>query len=211
MFVTFEGSEGSGKSTQIELLAESLRGQDHIVVTTREPGGTSIGEQVRDCLHDIENTRMTAAAEVLLYSASRSQLVKEVIIPALAQGQIVLSDRYADSTLAYQGFGRQLDLETLVRITNFATGGLTPDMTLFLDVDVKAGLARRTVGQAEINRMDLQEIEFYERVRAGYLTLATQEPDRWIIIDANRPVDEIQADIRSHMEERLVQSQIAAR
>jgi len=211
MFVTFEGSEGSGKSTQIELLAESLRGQDHIVVTTREPGGTSIGEQVRDCLHDIENTRMTAAAEVLLYSASRSQLVKEVIIPALAQGQIVLSDRYADSTLAYQGFGRQLDLETLVRITNFATGGLTPDMTLFLDVDVKAGLARRTVGQAEINRMDLQEIEFYERVRAGYLTLATQEPDMWIIIAANRPVDEIQADIRSHMEERLVQSQIAAR
>jgi dTMP kinase len=211
MFVTFEGSEGSGKSTQIELLAESLRGQDHAVVTTREPGGTSIGEQVRDCLHDIENTRMTAAAEVLLYSASRSQLVKEVIMPALAQGQIVLSDRYADSTLAYQGFGRQLDLETLVRITNFATGGLTPDMTLFLDVDVKAGLARRTVGQAEINRMDLQELEFYERVRMGYLTLATQEPDRWIIIDANRPVDEIQADIRSHMEERLAQSKIAAR
>ena len=132
-------------------------------------------------------------------------------MPALAQGQIVLSDRYADSTLAYQGFGRQLDLETLVRITNFATGGLIPDMTLFLDVDVKAGLARRTVGQAEINRMDLQEIEFYERVRTGYLTLATQEPERWIIIDANRPVDEIQADIRSHMEERLAQSQIAAR
>jgi len=211
MFVTFEGSEGSGKSTQIELLAESLRGQDHAVVTTREPGGTSIGEQVRDCLHDIENTRMTAAAEVLLYSASRSQLVKEVIMPALAQGQIVLSDRYADSTLAYQGYGRQLDLETLIRITNFATGGLIPDMTIFLDVDVKAGLARRTVGQAEINRMDLQEIEFYERVRMGYLTLATLGPERWIIIDANRPVDEIQADIRSHMEERLAQSQIAAR
>jgi len=211
MFVTFEGSEGSGKSTQIELLAESLRGQDHAVVTTREPGGTSIGEQVRDCLHNIENTRMTAAAEVLLYSASRSQLVKEVIMPALAQGQIVLSDRYADSTLAYQGYGRQLDLETLIRITNFATGGLIPDMTIFLDVDVKAGLARRTVGQAEINRMDLQEIEFYERVRMGYLTLATLGPERWIIIDANRPVDEIQADIRSHMEERLAQSQIAAR
>ena len=211
MFVTFEGSEGSGKSTQIELLAASLRAQDFAIVTTREPGGTSIGEQVRDCLHDVKNTRMTAAAEVLLYSASRSQLVKEVIMPALAQGQIVLSDRYADSTLAYQGFGRQLDLETLVRITEFATGGLIPDMTLFLDVDVKAGLARRTVGQAEINRMDLQEIAFYERVRTGYLTLANQEPDRWIIIDANRPVDELQADIRSHMEERLAQSKIAAR
>ena len=211
MFVTFEGSEGSGKSTQIELLAASLRAQDFAIVTTREPGGTSIGEQVRDCLHDVKNTRMTAAAEVLLYSASRSQLVKEVIMPALAQGQIVLSDRYADSTLAYQGFGRQLDLETLVRITEFATGGLIPDMTLFLDVDVKAGLARRTVGQAEINRMDLQEIAFYERVRTGYLTLANQEPDRWIIIDANRPVDELQASIRALMEERLAQSKIGAR
>ena len=132
-------------------------------------------------------------------------------MPALAQGQIVLSDRYADSTLAYQGFGRQLDLETLVRITKFATGGLIPDMTLFLDVDVKAGLARRTVGQAEINRMDLQEIAFYERVRTGYLTLANQEPDRWITIDANRPVDDLQASIRSLMEERLAQSKIGAR
>ena len=211
MFVTFEGSEGSGKSTQIELLAASLRTQGFAVVTTREPGGTSIGEQVRDCLHDVKNTRMTAAAEVLLYSASRSQLVKEVIVPALAKGQVVLSDRYADSTLAYQGYGRQLELETLDRITRFATGGLTPDMTLFLDVDVEAGLARRTVGQAEINRMDLQEIAFYERVRTGYLTLAAREPDRWIVIDANRPVDEIQTDIRSHMEERLAQSKVAAR
>ncbi|HUS94823.1 MAG TPA: dTMP kinase [Patescibacteria group bacterium] len=211
MFVTFEGSEGSGKSTQIDLLADFLRAQDLVVVTTREPGGTSIGEQVRDCLHAVKNTLMTAAAEVLLYSASRSQLVNEVIIPALAKGQIVLSDRYADSTLAYQGYGRQLDLETLLRITDFATGGLTPDMTFFLDVDIKAGLTRRTVGQAEINRMDLQDIEFYKRVRMGYLTLAAQAPDRWIIIDANRAVDELQADIRSFTTQRLAQSQITAR
>jgi dTMP kinase len=138
-------------------------------------------------------------------------LVNEVIIPALAKGQIVLSDRYADSTLAYQGYGRQLDLETLLRITDFATGGLTPDMTFFLDVDIKAGLTRRTVGQAEINRMDLQDIEFYKRVRMGYLTLAAQAPDRWIIIDANRAVDELQADIRSFTTQRLAQSQITAR
>ncbi len=211
MFVTFEGSEGSGKSTQIDLLADFLRDQDLVVVTTREPGGTSIGEQVRDCLHDVKNTLMTPAAEVLLYSASRSQLVNEVIIPALAQGQIVLSDRYADSTLAYQGYGRHLDLETLLRITDFATGGLTPDVTFFLDVDVKAGLNRRTVGQAEINRMDLQDIKFYERVRMGYLKLATQAPNRWKIIDANRPVHELQADIRSFTIQRLAESQITAR
>ena len=188
-----------------------MRGQDVAVVTTREPGGTSIGEQVRNCLHDVDNKRMTAAAEVLLYSASRSQLVQEVIQPALAHDKIVLSDRYADSTLAYQGFGRRLDLDTLIRITNFATGGLKPDMTMFLDVDVRAGLARRTIGQGEINRMDLQEIAFYERVRNGYVNLANQEPDRWIIIDANRPVEEMQADIRSHMDERLAHTKITTR
>lgn len=203
MLVTFEGSEGSGKSTQIALLSDYLRENGYAVVTTREPGGTKIGEQVRDCLHDVENRKMTAAAEVLLYSASRSQLVEEIILPALAQNQIVLSDRYADSTLAYQGYGRQLDLETLSQITNFATGGLKPDLTLFLDMDVRAGLARRTVGQGEINRMDLQETVFYERVRNGYISLSRQEPDRWIIIDANRPVEMIQSDIRFQVETRL--------
>lgn len=205
MFVTFEGSEGSGKSTQISLLANFLRGRGYGILTTREPGGTVIGEQVRSCLHDVANDQMTAAAEVLLYSASRAQLVNEVIRPALATGQIVLSDRYADSTLAYQGYGRQLDLDTLRIITDFATGGLQPDLSIFFDVDVRAGIERRTVGGDELNRMDLQAQAFYERVREGYLQMVAEDPDRWQVVDANRSVGLIQDDVR-----RLVQSRLAA-
>ena len=203
MFITFEGSEGSGKSTQITLLASYLVTKGYRVLTTREPGGTLIGEQVRDCLHDVANTDMTAAAEVLLYSASRSQLVQEVIKPALASNHIVLSDRYADSTIAYQGYGRGLDLEALEHITRFATGGLKPDLSILLDIDVAKGLSRRTDGGAEMNRMDLQTIEFYQRVRKGYLTLVHDEPERWLIIDASRPADEVQVDVRMHVEKRL--------
>ena len=203
MFVTFEGSEGSGKSTQIALLAGYLRGRGHRVLTTREPGGTRIGEQVRVCLHDIANELMTSAAEVLLYSASRAQLVEEVIRPALAQNKIVLSDRYADSTLAYQGYGRHLDLETLTTITQFATGGLRPDLSFFLDVDVREGLARRSTGGDELNRMDLQALAFYDRVREGYLEMILVEPDRWLIVDANRSVEAIQEDVRRLVESRL--------
>jgi dTMP kinase len=203
MFITFEGSEGSGKSTQITLLASYLVNKGYRVLTTREPGGTLIGEQVRDCLHDVANTEMTAAAEVLLYSASRSQLVQEVIKPALASNHIVLSDRYADSTIAYQGYGRGLDLEALEHITHFATSGLKPDLSILLDIDVAKGLSRRTDGGAEMNRMDLQTIEFYQRVRKGYMTLVNDEPERWLIIDASRPTDEVQVDVRMHVEKRL--------
>jgi dTMP kinase len=205
MFITFEGSEGSGKSTQIELLAAYLRENDYRVVTTREPGGTNIGEQVRLCLHDVSNKDMTAAAEALLYSASRAQLVEELIRPTLESGDIVISDRYADSTLAYQGYGRQQDLEALATITNFATGGLKPDLSLFLDVSVADGLSRRSEGGSEMNRMDLQALAFYERVRAGFLALIANEPERWIIVDANRPVGEVQKDVRRLVEERLEQ------
>jgi len=196
MFITFEGSEGSGKSTQIAMLSTYLTELGYQIQTTREPGGTLIGEQVRLCLHDVANTEMTSAAEVLLYSASRSQLVEEVIKPALSGGKIVLSDRYADSTLAYQGYGRQLDLVALTSITQFATGGLRPDLTIYLDIDVEEGLSRRTTGGEEMNRMDLQRVEFYQRVRQGYLTLAAAEPNRWTIIDASRPAGQVQDDIR---------------
>lgn len=203
MFITFEGSEGSGKSTQIQLLAEFLGKMGFQVTTTREPGGTRIGEQVRACLHDISNKEMTAAAEVLLYSASRSQLVEEVIRPALANNNVVLSDRYADSTIAYQGYGRKIDINTLLTITRFATGGLKPDLTLLLDVDVQSGLKRRSVSGEEINRMDMQTIAFYESVRDGYLKMASEEPERWRIIDANRSVDMIQECIRQVVLEKL--------
>jgi dTMP kinase len=203
MFVTFEGSEGSGKSTQISLLADYLRDQGYDIVTTREPGGTVIGEQVRSCLHDVANDQMTSAAEVLLYSASRAQLVDEVIRPALSAGRIVLSDRYADSTLAYQGYGRQLALETLRTITDFATGGLQPDLSIFLDVNIEAGIARRTVGGDELNRMDLQALAFYRRVRQGYLKMVAEDSIRWRVVDANRSVEVIQKDVRRVVESCL--------
>jgi dTMP kinase len=142
MFITLEGPDGSGKTTQARLLAEWLRERGYEVVLTREPGGSDIGDQIRAVLHDPRNTAMNARAEILLYSASRAQHVAQRIRPALAAGKIVVSDRYADSTLAYQGYGRGLDLETLRTITVFATGGLTPDLTLYLDVVSPAGAGR---------------------------------------------------------------------
>jgi dTMP kinase len=191
MFVTFEGPEGSGKSTQIRLLFRALREAGYDVLLAREPGGTSIGDQIRDVLHDARNTEMHPAAEILLYSASRAQLVAQVIRPALAEGRIVLCDRFADSTMAYQGYGRGLDLGMLRQITEFATGGLIPNLTLLLDVDVEAGLARRRRGGDEWNRMDQQAIEFYERTRQGYLALAAAEPHRYIYIDGGGPVEAV--------------------
>lgn len=203
MFITFEGPDGSGKTTQISLLATYLEQQGFSVVTTREPGGTRIGDQIRDCLHDVRNVEMSASAEILLYSASRAQLVREIIRPALSAGSVVLCDRYADSTIAYQGYGRGLDLDDLHYITRFATDELVPDITFLLDLDARDGINRRTTGGEEMNRMDLQEASFYRRVREGYQALAAAEPDRWVTVDANRDVDEIQRDIRSAVSERL--------
>jgi dTMP kinase len=205
LFVTLEGPEGSGKSTQMALLATWLREQGRPVVTSREPGGTRIGDQIRLVLHDVANTEMTPAAEVLLYSASRAQLVAQVIRPALAEGQIALLDRYADSTLAYQGYGRGLNLADLAALTAVATQGLQPDLTLLLDLDVAAGLARRRNQGDEMNRLDLETLEFHNRVRDGYHRLAAQEPGRWVIVDADRPVDEVQAALRRIIGQRLAE------
>lgn len=203
MFITFEGPDGSGKTTQISLLADYLREQGFSVLTTREPGGTDIGDQIRSCLHDVRNTNMNARAEILLYSASRAQLVHETIIPALDSGFTVICDRFADSTIAYQGYGRGLDLDDLHYITRFATGGLRPDLTFLLDMDVDAGITRRTVGGDEMNRMDLQKASFYRRVREGYLQMARDEEQRWVVVDADRPVDQVQHDIRRAIDRRL--------
>lgn len=203
MFITFEGSDGGGKSTQITLLSFYLRQEGYKVLTTREPGGSAIGEQVRNCLHDVTNKNMTPTAEALLYSASRAQLVEEIIQPALASKHIVLSDRYADSTLAYQGYGRGLDLNDLTRLNRFATGGLKPDLTFLFEIDIEAGLSRRATGEVEINRMDLQTVEFYRRVMDGYRELADANPGRWVRIDADRTVEAIQSDVRRYVMERL--------
>ncbi len=196
MFITFEGPEGSGKSSQIIQLAAFIEKQGFSVLATREPGGTIIGDQIRDCLHDVNNTEMIPTTEFLLYSASRAQIVGELIRPALVLGTIVLCDRYADSTIAYQGYGRMLDLDYLKQITQFATDGLKPDLTFLLDIDVERGLARRVTGNAEMNRLDLEEVEFHKRVRDGYHKLAQAEPERWNVIDADRSLNEIQADLQ---------------
>lgn len=207
MFITFEGPEGSGKTTQIQALFDYLRAQGHDVVLTREPGGTAIGDQTRQILLDPENREMLPETEILLFSASRAQLVGQVVRPALERGAIVICDRFADSTMAYQGYGHGLDLEALRTITQFATGGLTPDLTVFLDIDVEVGLRRkRTAGQADSdawNRLDQKAVAFHHRVRQGYLALAEAEPDRWLVVDAARSREAIQQEIRERVEKLL--------
>jgi dTMP kinase len=203
MFITLEGPEGAGKSSQVRPLADFLRRNGFTVETTREPGGTIIGNQIRVCLHDTANTAMRPITEVLLYAASRAQLVEEVIRPALAEGKIVLCDRYADSTMAYQGYGRGIDMEVLEGLTELATGGLKPDLTLLLDIDVAQGLARRQGIGNEMNRLDLETIEFHNRVRDGYRILAAAEPERWVTIEAGRPSREVQAELRRIVTARL--------
>jgi dTMP kinase len=194
-FITFEGPDGSGKTAQLDILAEQLIQDGYPIQTTREPGGTSIGDQIRDTLLDLKNTAMVDRTEALLYQAARAQLVDEIIKPHLAEGGIVLCDRYADSTLAYQGYGHRNTVESLQGIIHYATGGLTPDLTLLLDLEPEVGLQRR-LDAGELNRLDAYDINFHHRVRAGYLELVKADPDRWIIVDAGRPFEEVQKELR---------------
>jgi len=204
LFITFEGPDGSGKSTQIKLLSEALSAAGHDVLTVREPGGTPISEQIRDVVHNLRNREMSDRAECLLYNAARAQLVDQLILPHLRQrGGIVLSDRYADSTLAYQGYGRGLDLSAVRSVIAFATRDLKPDVTFYLDIPVEEGIERRKRGGGEWNRLDDQAVEFHRRVRAGYVQMMREEPERWVRIDAARPVEEIQTDIRAGVERKL--------
>jgi len=207
LFVTFEGPEGSGKTTQLRALHQHLLSQGRPVYVTREPGGTRIGGLVRDILLNPDHTEMQRATEILLFSAARAQLVGQEIRPRLQRGEIVLSDRYADSTLAYQGYGLGLDLETLRTITRFATGGMLPDLTFYLDVPADVGLARKR-GQdaAQWNRMEQRPLEYHQRVRAGYMEMAQADPRRWRILDTTQPFDQVQADIRVEVD-RLLNSQ----
>ncbi len=203
MFITFEGSDGSGKSTQIARLAEFLAQEGYPVLLTREPGGNVISEQIRTVIMDLKNTAMHPRTEILLLQAARAQLVEQVLRPRLEQGELVLCDRYGDSTLAYQGYGYQLfDLDTLRELIHFATGGLMPDLTLLLDLDVEEGLRRRAKG-GEWNRLDALDLAFYRRVRQGYLEMAQAETQRWVIIDASQTPELVQEAIQSVVFARL--------
>ncbi len=202
MFITLEGPDGSGKTTQARLLASYLQRQGREVILTREPGGTAIGTQIRDVLHNLNNTEMHPHAEVLLYLASRAQLVAEVIRPALAEGKFIISDRFADSTLAYQGYGHGLDLPTLQHMIQFATGGLQPHLTFYLSISAEEGLKRRQADAAqggEFNRLDAYALEFHQRVRAGYEQLIQQDSTRWVRIDAELQVETVHHHICEYL------------
>ena len=193
MFITLEGPDGSGKTQQIQPLADFLKEKGFSVFTAREPGGTAIGDQVRNILMNMENTSMRPRTETLLFCSARAQLVDEVIRPHLDNGEVVLLDRYADSTMAYQGYGHQNDLTLIRNLLDFATGGLKPDLTFLLDVDPEVGLRRRQVGGGEWNRLDAYQLQYHQRVRLGYLKMAAAEPSRWRIIDASQPPDMVKS------------------
>jgi dTMP kinase len=194
MFITFEGIEGSGKTTQQQRLAQHLRERGRKVVTTKEPGGTPLADRIRAILLDSANV-IDPIAEVFLFAASRRQHTTEVIEPALAKGEVVLCDRYADSTLAYQGFGRRIDLDRLRMLNQWATDALVPRVTLLFDLPEETGLRRarsRNAGAVQDEgRFELEDLRFFRRVREGYLAMATAEPARFAVIDADGSVDEV--------------------
>jgi len=203
MFITLEGPEGSGKTSHLKPLADWLTDQGRKVYATREPGGTSIGEQIRDVIHDLKNTEMHPRAEALLYQSARAQIVEQVLRPKLAEGYVVLCDRFYDSTLAYQGYGHQvIPLDELRGIIQFATTGLKPDLTILLDLDVEVGLKRKS-NQDEWNRLDAFTLDFHQRVRDGYLKLVKEEPERWVVVNANENWDAIQAKLREIIQTKL--------
>ena len=203
MFITLEGPEGSGKTSHVPALLGHLKERGFSIFPTREPGGTSIGEQIRLVIHDLKNVEMHPRAETLLYQAARAQIVEQVIRPRLAAGEIVISDRYADSTIAYQGYGHQQSLEQVRALVQYATGGLIPDLTILLDVDVEVGLKRKTQDGSEWNRLDAYTIDFHRRVRAGYLEMAQSEPHRWVVVDAGQEWNRVQAALQEVVLGRL--------
>lgn len=206
-FITFEGPEGGGKSTQIKHLQQALTAHGFDVLLTREPGGTPISQSIRSILLHKSNTAMSPRAETLLFNAARAQLVDEIIRPALAKGKIILCDRYADSTTAYQGYGRGQPLEDLQTLWRFATQGLAPDLTILFDLEPLQGLKRKQDGDAaEWNRMEAEALAFHQSVRQGFLTMAASEPDRWHIVDATATIDALREEIFAATTTRLQQS-----
>ena len=201
LFITLEGPEGAGKTTQLARLEARLRAAGQAVTVTREPGGTPLGTRVREVVLD-PAVEIEPLGEFLLYSASRAQLVREVLRPALERGETVLCDRYADSSLAYQGAGRGLSLPLLRQITAEVTGGLTPGLTVLLDLDPALGL-QRAARRGQPDRLEQADLTFHRRVRQGFLDLAHAEPQRFLVLDATRPEDELEAEIWAAVSKKL--------
>ena len=202
LFVTFEGPEGSGKTTLCTKLKSFLTNEGYDVVLVREPGGTEIGDQVRRVLLDQDNTSMYPEAEFLLFSASRAQLIREIIIPRLKSGAVVLCDRFLDSSLAYQGYGHQIDVDVLRNISQFVTDEIEPDLTVLLDIHPRDGLNRRKQDPNTWNRLDAYSVAFHERVRVGFLRLAEQSK-RWKMVDARQSEEDIFDEVSNILLEKL--------
>lgn len=206
LFITFEGTEGCGKSTQINALAARLQDQGQQVLQTREPGGTPLGEAVRNLLqHDEAGVGMSPEAELLLFTASRAQLTRERILPAIAKGEIVLCDRFMDSTTVYQGVARQIDTQAVATINRFAVGDARPDLTILIDLPPEVGMARvhaRSDGQ--LDRIEQEAIEFFQAVRTGYLKLAESEPERFLVLDGSASVEVLEQQIWAAVQPRLL-------
>ena len=205
LFITFEGTDGAGKTTQIQRLSADLRDAGYDVCLTREPGGTPISEQIRDVLLNPDHSEMAATTELLLYAASRAQHVSEIIKPALEAGKIVISSRFADATVVYQGYGRGLDLDRIHHLNRIATDGITPDATFVLDLPVEIGLQRVQNSRGGLDRLESEKIEFHHRLREGYQTIARQEPQRLKIIDAQVSPEQVYTQIQEAIQSLLRQ------
>jgi dTMP kinase len=202
-FITFEGIDGCGKSTQLELAAERLRKESFPILVTREPGGTAIAEKIREILISPQNSEMVNECELLMYLAARAQHVREKIIPALKQGFIVLCDRFQEATFAYQGFGRNISLDFLKKINSFATGGLMPDLTFIFDISVDLSSARMQKMNKTKDRLELNGRAFYEKITEGYRFLAKSEPQRILLLDGSEPLEKISDQVYCRIKDIL--------
>ncbi len=202
-FITFEGGEGAGKSIQAEILVSHLHEEGYAVVVTREPGGTRIGEQIRAITHNQENVDLEAVAEAYLMAASRAQHVAQIIEPALEAGKVVVCDRFVDSSIAYQGFGRNLGAETIASLNALAVNGAVPDVTILLNILPEVGLKRRAKSRKGVDRLDMQQKDFYTRVSEGYLALAKQESNRYVVIDAGKSIETVAGAVWESVKKNL--------